>query len=557
MSASAFGDNADSTPPSAPTNLIATATEDTTIALSWDASSDNIGVVNYSVYRNNFKIAYPTDPNFIDTGLNPSTSYFYYIKAYDAAGNVSLQSNTATATTLNTVDTTSPTSPTNLTVTGITASTVSLSWSAATDDTGVVNYSVYRNNRKVAYPTGTTFTDTGLTGSTTYEYFVKAYDAAGNVSGESNHQTPTTSAPSDATVPSTPSTLTATATGVSTISLSWTASTDNVAVTGYNVYKNGVIIATPSTTTYTSNGLTAATAYNYFVTAIDAAGNESAHSNTATATTQSSTTGTKMLIGGRAKSAASRSDAGLRQDFSDMNNTIGPLKMTRGFEATLPSTWTSVSAPGVTEFISYKNSGSTANFTSYINSLPAGTKLIFYHEPEGPTDWPSGAAFVTAYTAEYDKAKSIRPSIQFGMIAGGFQYKSGKNGYDGSYLPPANKVDFYGFDSYRDGTSATGPGAILPLQQIAEFQTWYNYVKNRGKDLYMTEYGRGVVGLNEIAGTPAKRAQTMTSDATYLASLGFKGWLAWYCNFGPDGRSWQWTDSGSDDAWSTIASNNY
>ena len=121
----------DLTSPSAPSNLVATATESTTIALTWDVATDNVGVVNYSVYRNNFKIAYPTDNSFVDTGLSPSTSYFYYIKAYDAAGNISAQSNTATAVTLDTVDTTPPTSPTNLAVTGVTASSVSLSWSAA------------------------------------------------------------------------------------------------------------------------------------------------------------------------------------------------------------------------------------------------------------------------------------------------------------------------------------------------------------------------------------------------------------------------------------------
>ncbi|MBW8804314.1 MAG: cellulase family glycosylhydrolase [Catenulisporales bacterium] len=79
-------------------------------------------------------------------------------------------------------DTTPPTAPTSVAVTGTTATSVSLSWTAATDDVGVTGYSVYRGNFVVGTATGTTFTDTGLSPATAYSYTVKASDAAGNVS---------------------------------------------------------------------------------------------------------------------------------------------------------------------------------------------------------------------------------------------------------------------------------------------------------------------------------------------------------------------------------------
>ena len=94
-------------------------------------------------------------------------------------------------------DTTPPSVPTGLTVTGTTSSTVSLSWTASTDNVGVTGYDVYRGSTKVATVTsGTTYPDTGLTASTAYSYTVDARDAAGNVSAASTAVTATTAATS-------------------------------------------------------------------------------------------------------------------------------------------------------------------------------------------------------------------------------------------------------------------------------------------------------------------------------------------------------------------------
>ncbi|MFV8351915.1 M4 family metallopeptidase [Flavobacterium sp. XS2P14] len=93
----------------------------------------------------------------------------------------------------------------------------------------------------------------------------------------------------DTTAPSTPASLTASGTTSTTTNLSWTAATDNVAVTGYNVYRGSSLLATVTGTTYAVTGLTAATAYTFTVKAKDAAGNLSAASNVASVTTSGTT----------------------------------------------------------------------------------------------------------------------------------------------------------------------------------------------------------------------------------------------------------------------------
>jgi hypothetical protein len=90
----------------------------------------------------------------------------------------------------------------------------------------------------------------------------------------------------DTTAPTVSSGVTATATSSSAIDLSWTPSTDDVGVAGYKVFRNGTQVATATTPSYQDTGLSEATSHSYTVSAFDAAGNESARSTVATATTR-------------------------------------------------------------------------------------------------------------------------------------------------------------------------------------------------------------------------------------------------------------------------------
>jgi len=194
-------------------------------------------------------------------------------------------------------DTTAPTAPGSLQATAASSSQINLSWTAATDNVGVTGYQLERcqgascaNFASLAtLGSGVlTYGDTGLTSATSYSYRLRAVDAAGNQSAYSAVATAATPAIVDTTAPSTPANLTAQAASASQVNLSWTASTDNVGVTGYKVYRDGTyLIATAAgATSYQDQNLAAGTTYSYTLSAVDAAGNESAQSAAAAATTQ-------------------------------------------------------------------------------------------------------------------------------------------------------------------------------------------------------------------------------------------------------------------------------
>jgi len=191
------------------------------------------------------------------------------------------ETNNAAGTTPS-VDTTPPSTPTGLTGAAAGSTGVNLSWSASTDNVGVTGYIVRRNGVQVATPATTSFADTGLSAATTYSYTVAARDAAGNISANSASVSVTLA---DTTAPTTPIGLTAAAAGSTGVNLSWSASTDNVGVTGYIVRRNGVQVATPATTSFADTGLSAATTYSYTVAARDAAGNISPNSASVSVTT--------------------------------------------------------------------------------------------------------------------------------------------------------------------------------------------------------------------------------------------------------------------------------
>lgn len=181
-------------------------------------------------------------------------------------------------------DTTAPTAPT-LSASGTTQTTTNLSWSGATDNVAVTGYDIYKDGVLLASTPTTSFVVTALTASTTYSFTVKAKDAAGNVSVASNAVSVTTSAiVVDTTAPTAP-TLSASGTTSSSTNLSWSGATDNIGVTGYDVYKDGVLLGSTSSTTYAVSGLTASTTYSFTVKAKDAAGNVSVASNAVSVTT--------------------------------------------------------------------------------------------------------------------------------------------------------------------------------------------------------------------------------------------------------------------------------
>lgn len=190
-------------------------------------------------------------------------------------------------------DTQPPTVPGDVHSMAQTTNSVELMWGASTDNVGVAQYLVSRNGAEVARVTSTRLVDSGLNANTSYSYTVRAVDAAGNVSAPSapiSVITKSVTSTPDTSAPSTPTNVHSMGETDSGVDVMWEASTDNVGVTGYILFRNGVEIARPSTTRYSDAGLAASTSYSYTVRARDAAGNTSAASMPFTVSTKAATT---------------------------------------------------------------------------------------------------------------------------------------------------------------------------------------------------------------------------------------------------------------------------
>jgi chitodextrinase len=225
----------------------------------------------------------------LELGLNSSGASFSYINTSGTildSGVIPCNKSGAGA------DTQAPSVPTGLTATAVSSTKVNLAWQAATDNVAVAGYTIYRNSAVLTTVSGTTLTysDANASPSTTYSYTVDAFDAAGNHSAQSSPASVTTPSSADTQAPSVPSGLTATAANATQVNLAWKASTDNVGVTGYTIYRNSAVLTTVSGTTLTYSDATVSpsTTYSYTVDAFDAAGNHSAQSSTASVTTPAS-----------------------------------------------------------------------------------------------------------------------------------------------------------------------------------------------------------------------------------------------------------------------------
>lgn len=167
----------DSEAPTTPNGIIPIPSE-TSIELSWEESTDNVGVTGYNIYVNDEFEGISQTTHYILRRLKPATKYNIGIEAFDKEGNKSEKATLSTKTT----DETSPTQPMNLTALP-TETTITLEWAESSDNVAVTGYNIYVNgeldgvisNHKI-------YTIKGLNPNTKYEIEVEAFDAAGNKS---------------------------------------------------------------------------------------------------------------------------------------------------------------------------------------------------------------------------------------------------------------------------------------------------------------------------------------------------------------------------------------
>jgi len=168
-----------------------------------------------------------------------------------------------------------PTVPTGLTLSNVTCNSATLSWSPSTDNEGVAFYDVYHDGQLMKSVSGATVsTVLTVVPGATWGLYVNARDAAGNVSqGSATLSITPPPCQVDTEPPTVPTDVTATASGTS-VTVSWSASTDNLGVSAYDVFREGVKIGTvsgsPPRTSFVDSGLSPNTDYSYAVLARDA-----------------------------------------------------------------------------------------------------------------------------------------------------------------------------------------------------------------------------------------------------------------------------------------------
>ncbi|MFC5405544.1 fibronectin type III domain-containing protein [Cohnella soli] len=334
------GGSGDTQAPTAPTNLSSTGVTSNSVSLSWSASTDNVGVTGYDVYRGGSLAGSTSSTSYTDTGLAASSAYTYTVKAKDAAGNVSAASNSFTATTSasggggTTASYEAEASGNTLAGGAATSSCAGCSGggkvgyvgnnsgtlqfngvNASSAGTATVTISYLNGDASrtaqmsVNGGTAVTLTFPGTGSWTTLgtvmtqvqlnagNNTIKFSNSSGWAPDFDRIQVSAGSGGSgDTQAPTAPTNLAVTGKTSSSMSLSWTASTDNVGVIGYDVYRGGNYVGTTTATTYTDTGLAASTSYSYTVKAKDAAGNISGASNPVTDTTSASGGGSSLLL---------------------------------------------------------------------------------------------------------------------------------------------------------------------------------------------------------------------------------------------------------------------
>lgn len=289
----------DTDPPSMPTGLTVSSPQATsgTLFLDW-ADNAEPDLAGYNVYRSvtsgsgyQLIASLGTTSQYSDAGLTNEVTYYYVVTAVDTSDNESEFSAEAFGTP---TDTQPPAAPQNLTATSGDAQ-VALNWTANTEP-DVAGYNVYSGDTSggpytliAALGNVTTFTDTGLTNGTTLYYVVTAVDTA-STPNESAYSNQASGMPGDTQSPAIPTGLSAVA-GNQQVTLAWSPNSDSD-LASYNVYRRSgggtysliASVATSPSPTYLDSGLSNGTTYEYVISAVDIAGNESGQSDPASAT---------------------------------------------------------------------------------------------------------------------------------------------------------------------------------------------------------------------------------------------------------------------------------
>jgi len=252
---------------------------DRSVVLRWSLARDDVAVTRYRLFRDNIELD-TTAADVTDyevSGLESGTTYRFRVEAEDAAGG---QSAGGPWVTVDLLDVTPPVWPEDgrLEASLVTPVSLSLGWTPATDNIGVVQYVIERDGQALAttQPPVSWLAVEGLSPWSEYRFTVSAVDGAGNRSAVElaiDLSTP------DQSVPTWPmgSAISVSNPQATEVTLGWGAADDDVAVTGYRIYRDLVLVATlgADERSWTALGLSQDMGYAFSVQAVDGAGNES------------------------------------------------------------------------------------------------------------------------------------------------------------------------------------------------------------------------------------------------------------------------------------------
>ncbi len=278
--------------PSAPSAVNAQTVNASSVQVSWTAAADNVGVTGYEVYRNGNLVGTTAATSYTDTGLAGSTSYSYKVKAYDAAGNRSEFSDPPAAVTTPAGNNVTIYYKKGFATPHIHYRPVGGAWTtapgAAIPASEVSGYNKITINigaasqLEAAFNNGSGQWDSNNSQNYLFSVGTWTYTPTGSITAGAP-----VVVPPDTVAPTVPQSVSAVATSAGAATVTWAASTDNVAVSGYEIFRNGSLVGTAaaSATSFANTGLAGSTTYSYTVKAVDAAGNRSAESSPASVTT--------------------------------------------------------------------------------------------------------------------------------------------------------------------------------------------------------------------------------------------------------------------------------
>ncbi len=486
------GGSSDTQAPTAPSALVASNIQQTSVDLNWTASTDNTAVTGYNIFNGSTQVGNTTSTSYTVSNLTAGTAYTLTVKAYDAASNVSAASNAVNVTTTSGGSGGSGTATELLISEYVEGSSYNKAIEIANFTGASVNLADY-SVKKATNGGGTWSNTLALSGTLANgQVYVIAHNSAstelknkaqltnssvmnfngndaiglfkgsnlidivGNPSSSSNFgkdqtlqrkssiTSPKTTYASadwnalasntftglgshtidgggsaDTQAPSAPTNLVSSNITQTSVNLAWTASTDNVAVTGYEVYQNDAKIATVTTTSYSASGLDVETAYNYSIKALDAAGNISALSNKVFITTLAAPdTQAPTAPSSLAVSNVTQTTANLAWTGSTDNTGVTGYEVFRGSTKIATVTATNYGVTGLT---------AATNYTFSVKAIDAAGNVSAASNVVGVT--------TSSNTVTYCASKGNNVNYEYidNVVLGGVSNATGANGGYGNF----------------------------------------------------------------------------------------------------------------------------